>query len=345
MGRRNRKSKRRVNSLLLLLLLTASMLVVSTYAWFSTNRIVTIDGISAEVAAASGIQISLDGEIWSTNITVTDAILDALNTSSTKNEHQWPTKLQPVSTDGTVVSSDIAFYAGTLNADGDKLENVALQSARNAQDSNAMYIAFDLYIKNSSGVAAGDNLNLYTNSTFDVDTANGGQQDTGLEYSGRVGFLLFDDSDPLSATGATVREQTVGSNPLVSIWEPGYNQHIQYVVDNDPRVGGSSASTFETLGLTADSVGALLGGINSNSIPTGNTAFAIPKTVRTANTVASEIGLTDVSASQTQLVLGQNTITKARVYIWLEGQDPDCNDTASTGKQIKVTINLSKPAA
>ena len=42
MGRRSRKSKRRMNSLFLTLVLTAIMLIMSTYAWFSANRQVEI---------------------------------------------------------------------------------------------------------------------------------------------------------------------------------------------------------------------------------------------------------------------------------------------------------------
>ena len=60
MGRRSRKSKRRLNSLFMTLLLTAVLLIMSTYAWFSANRIVEITGITAKVSAAEGLQISLD---------------------------------------------------------------------------------------------------------------------------------------------------------------------------------------------------------------------------------------------------------------------------------------------
>ena len=62
MGRRNRKSKRKVNSLLTMVVLTAILMVTSTYAWFSANREVSITGITAKVKAAEGLQISLDGE-------------------------------------------------------------------------------------------------------------------------------------------------------------------------------------------------------------------------------------------------------------------------------------------
>ena len=52
---------------------------------------------------------------------------------------------------------------------------------------------------------------------------------------------------------------------------------------------------------------------------------------------------TDGSAGD-KLMLAQNSIMKARVYIWLEGQDPDCIDTASTGKSIDIVLGFTKPA-
>ena len=46
----------------------------------------------------------------------------------------------------------------------------------------------------------------------------------------------------------------------------------------------------------------------------------------------------------TGLTLAGNKISKTRIYIWLEGQDPDCNDTASTGHSLTFTLNYTKPA-
>ena len=148
MGRRNRRSKRKLNSILMLLLLTATMLVLTTYAWFSSNRVVTIEGISAQVSAASGIQISLDGETWSSRVTVNQAALAALTTGEApsqvvKNRYQWPTKLSPVSTDGSITSNDVAFFAGTLNSTSDALTNVAAESPDTG--ANGKFIAFDIY--------------------------------------------------------------------------------------------------------------------------------------------------------------------------------------------------------
>ena len=363
MGRRNRRSKRRLNSILMLLLLTAAMLVLSTYAWFSSNRVVTIEGISAQVSAASGIQISLDGEVWSSRVTVTQATLAALTTGESpnqvvKNRYQWPTKLSPVSTDGSVSSNDIGFYAGLLNSTADGLTNVAAEGPDIG--ANGKYIAFDIYLKNTTGIAAGNNLLLGQNSYVDIDTTNGGQANTGLENCVRVGLLMYDPTNAvdLSSSGADVRAIAIGNSPIVSIWEPNFNQHIAYVVSNDARVQNNASSTFKTLGLTSSSVTATaLSNINAASLPVTDdqattvneaNAFAIPETVRTAGTVAADTPMTAVELDSTsgdpvQLVLSANKIMKCRMYIWLEGQDPDCNDTASTGKAVKFVINLAKP--
>ena len=60
----------------------------------------------------------------------------------------------------------------------------------------------------------------------------------------------------------------------------------------------------------------------------------------------NDLQLYSVNGTQDEhkITLPGNAISKARVYIWLEGQDPDCQDTASTGKSFDLQINLSKPA-
>ena len=37
-----------------------------------------------------------------------------------------------------------------------------------------------------------------------------------------------------------------------------------------------------------------------------------------------------------------NKVSKIRVYVWLEGQDPDCDTDASQGGGIEVNIGLTK---
>lgn len=47
-----KNSKRRLNSLILLVAFTAIMLIVSTYAWFSTQKTVSISNLTGTVKVA-----------------------------------------------------------------------------------------------------------------------------------------------------------------------------------------------------------------------------------------------------------------------------------------------------
>ena len=58
---KEKRSKKRLILLLLLLIITGVMLSTATYAWFTSNRTVTVEDIDVNVAASGGIQISVDG--------------------------------------------------------------------------------------------------------------------------------------------------------------------------------------------------------------------------------------------------------------------------------------------
>ena len=72
MENNQRNSRKRLNSLILLVAFTAVMLIVSTYAWFSTQKNVTLSGIYGKVNVAEGLQISLDAKTWKNEIDFSD---------------------------------------------------------------------------------------------------------------------------------------------------------------------------------------------------------------------------------------------------------------------------------
>ena len=340
MGRRNRKSKRKVNSLLTMVVLTAILMVTSTYAWFSANREVSITGITAKVKAAEGLQISLDGETWGSTVVASKSALTALATAN-KNTMQFPDELIPVSTDGTITSGDMNFWYGDVSADGSYLDNVVAVSAT----SGGKYIAFDCYFKNASSQTtdpfqfnAGTNVALTTGQSNAEDN---GVADTGLENSVRAGLVLYDSTAPLSALGSAVRALTAGTSPKAVIWEPNYNVHIAEVVTNDARIQAAN-SAFNTLTLTSASVQTKFEDIDV-AAAADNTDLGTPTTMQTAAALTAVQRLVAVDGT-TQLSLVGNAISKTRIYIWLEGQDPDCNDTASTGNSVSFVLNFTKPA-
>ena len=62
------EAKKRLNALILLVAFTAILLIVSTYAWFSTQKNVTLSGLHGKVNVAEGLQISLDALNWANEI-------------------------------------------------------------------------------------------------------------------------------------------------------------------------------------------------------------------------------------------------------------------------------------
>ena len=380
MGRRSRKSKRRMNSLFLTLILTAIMLIMSTYAWFSANRQVEITGITAKVRAAEGLQISLDGISWDTSVTISKDTLVAL--TAAVNKVAWADKLEPVSTDGTTSASDgeLNFYYGEVSPDGSVLKNVqttksvsttAIGGATGDTGPTNKYIAFDIYLKNSSSRAS-DFLQLANGSFVAITTDENkgkGQAGTGLEFSVRAAIELYSTTATFTDSQATVNGLAFG-DPVVTIWEPNFDQHIGEIVRLDNRITAATQA-FNTMAMNSSAVGKNIQGINGNGTTgqgvgdglsvtldtDGNvdssvagvagTYMTIPNTIQTGGTVSGgERQLYNVSGTQEshKISLPGNAISKARVYIWLEGQDPDCQDTASTGKSFDLQINLSKPA-
>ena len=346
MGRRSRKSKRKLNSLLLPLLLTAIMLIMSTYAWFSANRAVSIEGITAKVSAAEGLQISLDGKTWGATVTVNE---DTLLAAKDFNDYILPNELHPVSTIGATSSGEIQFYDGMVSSDGKVLNSAAAatQSSFGASAAqNGKYIVFDVYLKNSSSKTVDDLLlNTGTKVQLGAQTGKEGVENTGLENSVRAAFALYPTGVAFTESQANIAAIT--GTPVVSIWEPNYNKHIAEVATNDTTRVPSTTSDFLTFGLINAGDGTLTG-ING----TADTSFMKRfTTVRTDATLTKQYYLTDVNGAVTsssytagdKLQLQANKISKLRVYIWLDGQDPDCIDTASTGKYLDFVLNLAKP--
>ena len=344
--KRTRQSKRKLKSIFVMVLLTALLSIASTYAWFSANKEVSLTGIKARVAAAEGLQVSLDGEAWSASVAITQATLAA----ATDNVYSWPTQLTPVSTDGTTTGGKLNLKYGDVNATGDVLSSVAAETDLG----NTKYISFDLYLKNSSSQTV-DNLQLSTGTNVAINTTDGGKEGTGLENSIRAAIVMYGATAPMTAAGADIRALAAGTDPEVAIWEPNYNAHINEVVTNDRRITAAN-STFNTLGLTA----AASGTVYQVDTPDGkyyaedtehtltlgddNANLGAPTTMQTTGSVTAITNVMTVDETPAQITMTGNSIMKLRVYIWLEGQDPDCNDTASTGKAIDVAINLTKPA-
>ena len=324
-SRKNRKRRRKLFLALIMILLLIATLGTATYAWFTANRTVTVEQIDVNVSTSQGLQISTDASNWKSIVT-NDDIKNA-NWSGCTNQLPQGTgnTIVPVSTIGTVDSSTgfMEMYRGTVEADKATGKNF-LTAVRSTETKGTTgdFVAFDLFFQSSQAQT------VYLTSESSV-TASG--TDKGIQNSARVAFI----KEGSVAYGATpAQAQVLKSEISKFFWEPNYDVHTASGVANASNVYGISVgqtggSQLAYLGVKAPIAKANAIELDSDDSnyfgsisPTGSLASGIPTT--------SYLNAFDVAEG----------ITKIRIYMWIEGQDVDCEDHAS-GSALSYNLQFS----
>ena len=150
--KKRQKRSFRSKYLLILLLISAIVFISSTYAWFTTNRTVTVSTIDVHVQTVSGIQISVDGINWKSSITKDD-LLGATSTYSA-NINTLPEELEPVSTGLTFDASNagqLEMFYGKVEADETGVYK--LTATKDAPKTDGThFIVFDIFLKTTEGL-------------------------------------------------------------------------------------------------------------------------------------------------------------------------------------------------
>lgn len=304
--------KRRILLALIMLIISGISLTTATYAWFTANRAVSVQEIDVKAQASGGIQISADAEKWSNEVKIDDLLAKGL---SEKGIHNYipTTALKPVTTVGVNNKTGaFDFYLGELNDAGDKVTLTSIA------DDSKNYVAFDLYFYSATPQTIEFNAGTQVVAK-NVDTPASAATDTGLKSSVRVGFLV-QGNDP-TATPATSRALASGVAKDQTIWEPNADIHTDYAKN---MLGASGIMTT-------------YGGI-AEGVAVGMTA------ANTTNFKAVDTGLKTSTQAQVYpsgtIFSFEAGITKVRVYVWLEGQDIDNEDTASLGTGVGVMLKF-----
>ena len=339
MAKRKRENKR-LKSLILLLFLTIVLLSTSTYAWFTANRSVSIDPINVQIAASSGLQISTNASDWKTLITNTDI---SAPTGYSGHTNQLPSELAPVSTAGTVTGGYMNFYKGVVEGDQDQGGAMALTATKTpdeAAGTTGDFIAFDIFLKVDD--AAGADIFLTNGSGV---TVTSGEADKGLQYAARYGVLPLGNTASTSNAATAQALNTAGSPIIV---EPNYDAHTSTGVSNastyynqTTTVGASGVAYVPYKGVKA-AISSPIILVNTNPGGTASaTYFQDVATVYKTNVAYSNAGTTYAAYKGSSSAVGtqeahllnifhlETGITKMRVYMWVEGQDIDCENAAS----------------
>lgn len=381
MKEKSRKNKRKseMNAMFFIILLALVMFIISTYAWFSTQKNVSITNLTGTVEVAEGLEISLDADKWSNGLVLgtEDGQLSIIDDAYSGNHNLSPSEMLPVSTLGLVSGSqtDLKMLRGKIENSKELSEIKSMVETDNAPSSSTYpgYFAFDIFLKNNSKTDNDDELQLNYDSLLEILEAD--KSATGLQNTARVAFALYNGTADVMAEQAEILKQTagigVGSSPVsiknVAIWEPNSNDHVPYIVQNNNKITWSSADAAKyatkqldngskgfdvntqmpTYGLKDSSIGSSISDIykwdgSESNIQKQSTLQTTKKSESDYTIKEGVQNLISTTDGTSKFTIPANKICRIRIYLWLEGQDVDCINYASHGGGVKVNIGLVK---
>ena len=393
MKKQNKKHDRRLKMLIFAVVVCTFILGVSTYAWFIGMRTVNVSSFEVGIATTESLSLSINGKDWVETLTING---ENFNTGAyAGNTNSWGGEdgLIPMSSIGKInsdVSRLILYQKGSFTASDGGYRLMASQVNNTEANEGKGYVAFDLFIKNLSGDAYYDTVNIlneeaiYLTPDSKVTVSDAGVENTGIENSVRVAFAQIgrvsaETTEETTITGITCTDagavKGICKSRDATIWEPNDKAHV----DNAINWYNTACKVREGADLTAE--GAYTAGAcgtvkNGAAYPTYAVAGVIDATSSVDNYDGAEYNTyTDTIAKAAEvegagktapnklygvdtftdseknlkgtarpyfMYLAPNSITKVRVYIWIEGQDIDNYDFAQLGRQISVNFGFTK---
>lgn len=208
-----------------------------------------------------------------------------------------------------------------------------------AESSTAYFIAFDLFIQ-SSGAAALE-VGLLPSSAVSVPTGT----DAGLKSSIRVAFV----NNGVDATNTANTAYGLSESTNYTIWEPNAEVHTPTAIAQGHAVGGQK---YSYMGATATGTAVVINNATQfASVPVGSGVvvstnsskanFVRDTSMTTETFPTTQVWNTNATTNYPTVFSVSQGINKIRVYIWIEGQDVDCENSATLGNAVGVTINLN----
>ena len=366
MGRsKKNKKKSEMNAMFFIILLALVIFIISTYAWFSTQRNVSITNLNGTVEVAEGLEISLDAENWSNGLVLgeEEGQLDIIDDAYAGNKNLKPSEMLPVSTLGQVSGQqkDLQMLRGKITNSIQLSDIKAMVETESNPNSDTFpgYFAFDVFLKNSSKQDDLDDV-LQLNYDSSLEIMETDKSSTGLQNTARVAFAKYNGTSDVMADQATILKETAGIGvgagtsyiTDVAIWEPNSNDHVDYIVQNNNKITGAGASfnattKMDTYALKSSSIGQTIADIykwdGSESNLSKQNVLQTTKTSTEDYSISEGVqNLVSTTDGSTTFGIAPNKISRIRIYLWLEGQDVDCINYASHGGGIKVNIGLVK---
>ena len=385
MAKINEKHEKRLRNLVLVTALCSLIIVGSTYAWFIGMKTVSVSPFDVSIATTEGLSLSLNGLNWSEKVRINESNYNDTSVVYSGNTNSWGGRgLIPLSSIGKVnsTSSRLTMYMkGSFTSTPGGYRIMASEVDNSGASELDGYVAFDLFIKNMSGNAYYEEVNInneeaiYLTPESEVKVAATGNNEEylGIENSVRVAFAQIGrvkaNSNQSVITGITCKSQgdVLGiCDRTAQIWEPNDKAHVTNAIN---WYKASCKKRIDDDLTKAESYSGLCGTVvNGAYVPTYVVGGKIVETDRvdtydgleyngydetiSSTPVAGKLykfktftdSMKDLKGNQrpTFMMLAPNSVTKVRVYVYLEGQDIDNYDFAQLGKRISVTFGFTK---
>lgn len=313
------------------------LLIFSSYAWFSTTLNVKVKEFNMIVSKNSGLSISFDAINFDNAVEISrDVLIDDLKKLYPNHLNQWASSgLTPVSSNG-ILNNDSQFFdifaTSGVRYKNKKKEHGYITSRKvkeNAPRAFNSYIAFDLFFKNATGSPVADNLYFDTGTTAYM-TSDSGEEMQGLVNSLRIGIVKV-GTLPINANPTDIQNLSCHENCKAVIFEPNSKAHTMLSRERAAKYNLDlrDEERFPTYGMIKAG-GPIAVDENISGSPKLNLDyFALQNTMYEED-------------FDTPLFTIPDGITKARVYVWIEGQDIDSLETDSTGAELYIDINFIK---
>lgn len=240
------------------------------------------------------------------------------------------------------------------------------------------YVVFDLFVMNLSGDAYYEEYDpeneeaIYLTHDSAVTAGTTGE-DYGIENSIRVAFAQIgrvvattEETSTITGIACNTNEEadyvdeetgvTSICTRTATIWEPNQNEHTDAALTwYEKTCATRTAEGYGEKGtctelteeyhptfavakeiVAADKVDVYDGDYNTY------TASVDSELLKAYETFTDEDKATENENRETFITLAPNSITKIRVYVYLEGQDVDNYDFASLGNSVKVNFGFTK---
>ena len=314
----NKKFKKTI-----ILLILSLVIATGVYAWFTSNKTVTIDSMDAQVTTAGGVEISVDGINWKATVTSSE-LLAHENYRTAIN--QIPGTIYPVSSAGSITNAKLDMFYGMIEPNDEGTFMLTATKETDKDGTEGRYIAFDVFLRATRATVMSLNPD-----TVITSTSKSGSTPSGIENAIRIAII---DKGTVADGVDVATIQSLNKTESLTIIEPNYDSHTATGVNQASNIYGITGLTVGNNNREVPYYGIKnnieqkieLDSKDSRYLQQVNNIIYIPKSFFSGN-------------NHKEIFYLKQGITKLRIYAWIEGQDVDCESGAS-GSDIQLSLQF-----